>query len=156
MEWRTGDASRLDFHVPDGMLRRIDPAYSEYQISHGRGRAQGEQLRPQIQSEAGLRVLDYLHKLKEVSPPDILEMDWDRRTISFLLGSDRARVLLDRARGTPSKTISAPLSSARSVICLSLVGLGAFRTTHRRLPPVAFPRIFRKTGSSAPLRRSPG
>ncbi len=27
--------------------------------------AQGEQLRPQIQSEAGLRVLDYLHKLKE-------------------------------------------------------------------------------------------
>jgi multiple sugar transport system substrate-binding protein len=48
--------------------------------------AQGEQLRPQIQSEAGLHVLDYLHKLKEVSPPDILEMDWDRRTISFLSG----------------------------------------------------------------------
>ena len=48
--------------------------------------AQGEQLRPQIQSEAGLRVLDYLHKLKEYSPPDILDMDWDRRTTSFLSG----------------------------------------------------------------------
>ena len=48
--------------------------------------ARGEQLRPQIQSEAGLRVLDYLHKLKEFSPPDILEMDWDRRTTSFLSG----------------------------------------------------------------------
>jgi multiple sugar transport system substrate-binding protein len=48
--------------------------------------AQGEQLRPQIQSEAGLRVLNYLHKLKEFSPPDILEMDWDRRTTSFLSG----------------------------------------------------------------------
>lgn len=48
--------------------------------------AQGEQLRPQIQSEAGLRVLEYLHKLKDVSPPDILEMDWDRRTTSFLFG----------------------------------------------------------------------
>src|SRR3984893_9543994 len=48
--------------------------------------AQGEQLRPQIQSEAGLRVLDYLAKLKEVAPPDILDMDWDRRTIAFLSG----------------------------------------------------------------------
>ena len=48
--------------------------------------ARGEQLRPQIHSDAGLRVLDYLHKLKEVSPPDILEMDWDRRTTSFLSG----------------------------------------------------------------------
>src|ERR1700721_1363470 len=48
--------------------------------------ARGEQLRPQIQSDAGLRVLDYLHNLKEVSPPDILEMDWDRRTTSFLSG----------------------------------------------------------------------
>ena len=48
--------------------------------------ARGEQLRPQIDSDAGLRVLDYLHKLKEVSPPDILEMDWDRRTTSFLSG----------------------------------------------------------------------
>ena len=55
-------------------------------LTMGVDEAQGEQLRPQIQSEAGLRVLDYLHKLKEVSPPDILDMDWDRRTISFLSG----------------------------------------------------------------------
>jgi multiple sugar transport system substrate-binding protein len=55
-------------------------------LGKGVDEAQGEQLRPQIQSEAGLRVLDYLHKLKEVSPPDILEMDWDRRTTSFLSG----------------------------------------------------------------------
>ena len=33
-----------------------------------------------------MRVLDYLHRLKEFSPPDILEMDWDRRTTSFLSG----------------------------------------------------------------------
>jgi multiple sugar transport system substrate-binding protein len=43
-------------------------------LAMGVDEAQGEQLRPQIQSEAGLHVLDYLHKLKEVSPPDILEM----------------------------------------------------------------------------------
>ena len=55
-------------------------------LSVGVDEAQGEQLRPQIQSEAGLRVLDYLHQLKDVSPPDILEMDWDRRTTSFLSG----------------------------------------------------------------------
>jgi multiple sugar transport system substrate-binding protein len=48
--------------------------------------AQGEQLRPQINSDAGRFVLDYLRRLKEVSPPDILEMDWDRRTTSFLSG----------------------------------------------------------------------
>jgi multiple sugar transport system substrate-binding protein len=48
--------------------------------------AQGDQLRPQIQSDAGLHVLDYLHRLTEFSPPDILEMDWDRRTTSFLSG----------------------------------------------------------------------
>ncbi len=55
-------------------------------LAMGVDHAQGDQLRPQIQSDAGLRVLDYLHRLKEVSPPDILEMDWDRRTASFLSG----------------------------------------------------------------------
>ena len=55
-------------------------------LSHGVDEARGEQLRPQIDSEAGLHVLDYLHELLEVSPPDILEMDWDRRTTSFLSG----------------------------------------------------------------------
>jgi multiple sugar transport system substrate-binding protein len=55
-------------------------------LSMGVDDAKGEQLRPQIRSAAGLSVLDYLHRLKEVSPPDILEMDWDRRTTSFLSG----------------------------------------------------------------------
>lgn len=55
-------------------------------LGMGVDHARGDQLRPQIQSDAGLRVLDYLHRLKEVSPPDILEMDWDRRTASFLSG----------------------------------------------------------------------
>jgi multiple sugar transport system substrate-binding protein len=55
-------------------------------FSHGVDEARGDELRPQIDSEAGLHVLDYLHQLKEVSPPDILEMDWDRRTTSFLSG----------------------------------------------------------------------
>ena len=72
-------------------------------LGMGVDEAQGEQLRPQIQSEAGLRVLDYLHRLKEFSPPDILEMDWDRRTTSFLSGRDRARLLLDGARGSIRK-----------------------------------------------------
>ena len=55
-------------------------------LSHGVDEARGEQLRPQIDSDAGLRVLEYLHELLKVSPPDILEMDWDRRTTSFLSG----------------------------------------------------------------------
>jgi multiple sugar transport system substrate-binding protein len=48
--------------------------------------AAGEQLRPRILSDGGFHVLDYLHRLVEYSPPDILEMDWDRRTIVFLKG----------------------------------------------------------------------
>lgn len=55
-------------------------------LTHGVDRARGEELRPQIDSEAGLHVLEYLHELLAVSPPDILEMDWDRRTESFLSG----------------------------------------------------------------------
>ena len=49
-------------------------------------KASGEQLRPRILSDAAFRVLEYLHRLKEYSPPGILEMDWDRRTTSFLTG----------------------------------------------------------------------
>ncbi|MDR3375250.1 MAG: extracellular solute-binding protein [Ancalomicrobiaceae bacterium] len=49
-------------------------------------KASGEQLRPRIASEAGRQVLDYLHRLIPYSPPDILTMDWDRRTTSFLAG----------------------------------------------------------------------
>ena len=49
-------------------------------------KANGDQLRPKILSDAGFQVLNYLHSLIEYSPPDILEMDWDRRTASFLAG----------------------------------------------------------------------
>jgi len=49
-------------------------------------RAVGEQLRPQILSEAGFHVLDYLHRLIEFSPPNILDMDWGTRTTVFLTG----------------------------------------------------------------------
>ncbi len=49
-------------------------------------KADGEQLRPRVLSEAGLQVLDYLHRLMEYSPPDILDMDWDKRTNIFLAG----------------------------------------------------------------------
>lgn len=49
-------------------------------------KASGEQLRPQILSEAGHHVLDYLRRLLPYSPPDILDMDWDQRTTSFLSG----------------------------------------------------------------------
>lgn len=49
-------------------------------------KAVGEQLRPQILSDAGLHVLDYLHQLIPYSTPDILETDWDRRTTAFLTG----------------------------------------------------------------------
>ena len=48
--------------------------------------ATGEELRPRVLSQAGLDVLDYLHRLVQYSPPDILEMDWDRRTTAFLHG----------------------------------------------------------------------
>jgi multiple sugar transport system substrate-binding protein len=49
-------------------------------------RAHGDQLRPRVVSEEGFEVLDYLHRLIEVSPPDILEMGWDERTNVFLNG----------------------------------------------------------------------
>ena len=49
-------------------------------------KARGEELRPQILSKGGFAVLDYLHRLIAYSPPDILDMDWDRRTQVFLEG----------------------------------------------------------------------
>lgn len=46
----------------------------------------GEQLRPRIDCEEARGVLDYLKRLIEISPPDILQMDWERRISSFLNG----------------------------------------------------------------------
>jgi len=49
-------------------------------------KAAGENLRPNVMSEAGMQVLDYLHRLIEYSPPEILTMGWDERTNVFLNG----------------------------------------------------------------------
>jgi len=45
-----------------------------------------EQLRPRIDCEEARLVMDYLGRLKEISPPTILQMDWDRRISAFLNG----------------------------------------------------------------------
>jgi len=46
----------------------------------------GELLRPRIDCEEARVVMDYLRRLVEISPPDILSMDWDRRISAFLNG----------------------------------------------------------------------
>lgn len=45
-----------------------------------------EELRPRIDCEEARIVLDYLRRLMEISPPDILQMDWERRISAFLSG----------------------------------------------------------------------
>lgn len=50
------------------------------------GSMPAEHLRPNVDSPEGRMVLDYLHRLVEVSPPDILEMDWNRRIRAFMTG----------------------------------------------------------------------
>jgi hypothetical protein len=57
LERRARDTDRLYLHVPDGMLESI-LRIPRTSLVMGVDEAQGEQ-RPQIQSEAGLRVLDY-------------------------------------------------------------------------------------------------
>ncbi|MDR6290840.1 multiple sugar transport system substrate-binding protein [Inquilinus ginsengisoli] len=47
---------------------------------------EAEALVPLIDSDAGRTVLDYMHQLVEVSPPDILDMAWDRALHVFLTG----------------------------------------------------------------------
>lgn len=46
----------------------------------------GDRLRPRIDCDEARIVLDYMLRLKEISPPDILEMDWERRISAFLNG----------------------------------------------------------------------
>ncbi len=45
-----------------------------------------EQLRPRIDCDEARLVLDYLRRLIEISPPDVLAMDWDRRVSAFFNG----------------------------------------------------------------------
>lgn len=62
-------------------------------------KAVGEQLRPQILSDAGLHVLDYLHQSIPDSTPDILETDWDPAAQQRRSLPDRHGLLLDGPRG---------------------------------------------------------
>lgn len=43
-------------------------------------------MRPRIDCEEAYIVLDYMQRLIEISPPDILEIDWNRRVSLFLNG----------------------------------------------------------------------
>jgi multiple sugar transport system substrate-binding protein len=45
-----------------------------------------EQARPVIDTAAGLRVLDYMHQLIEISPPGVTEFDWETSLDTFLTG----------------------------------------------------------------------
>lgn len=46
----------------------------------------GDQLRPKIDCDEARVVIDYMRRLIEISPPGILEMDWDARISAFLNG----------------------------------------------------------------------
>lgn len=43
-------------------------------------------IRPVINMTAGLRVLDYMHQLVEISPPGVTEFDWETSLDTFLTG----------------------------------------------------------------------
>ena len=49
----------------------------------GRNKSSG---RVEVDSQAGRAVLDYMHRLVEVSPPDVLDMEWKRGLDLFLHG----------------------------------------------------------------------
>ncbi len=46
----------------------------------------GQHMRPQVDSDAGREALDYMHRLVEISPPNVLELDWDDSCDVFLSG----------------------------------------------------------------------
>ncbi len=45
-----------------------------------------KRVRPVIDMAAGLRVLDYMHRLTEISPPGVTEFDWETSLDTFLTG----------------------------------------------------------------------
>jgi len=149
-----GMADRLDVHVPDGLLRGINPAHSETSLSMGVDEARGEQLRPQIQSDAGLRVLDYLHKLKTSRRPTF----WNglgSRTTSFLSGQTAlaycwtvraARFETDVSSAVKRKVSYLP--QPRGPAGASNNPIGGFCS--------AFPRTCRPSELNWRSRRSPG
>ncbi|MCV3206616.1 extracellular solute-binding protein [Mesorhizobium sp. YC-39] len=46
----------------------------------------GEMYRPRVNTEQGMKTLDYMRRLLAFSPPDILVMDWNRALDCFMLG----------------------------------------------------------------------
>jgi multiple sugar transport system substrate-binding protein len=46
----------------------------------------GEQMRPRVDSDAGRKTLDFMHRLLCISPPDIMTMDWNRGLEYFMTG----------------------------------------------------------------------
>jgi multiple sugar transport system substrate-binding protein len=49
-------------------------------------RLSGEQMRPRIDTDAGRKTLDFMHRLLSISPPDILDIDWNRGLEYFMTG----------------------------------------------------------------------
>jgi ABC-type glycerol-3-phosphate transport system substrate-binding protein len=54
-----------------------------YLVSRG---AEGAEARPIVPIKQGLRVLNYMHRLTEISPPDVTELDWESSLETFLDG----------------------------------------------------------------------
>jgi multiple sugar transport system substrate-binding protein len=46
----------------------------------------GEQMRPRVDSDAGRKTLDFMHRLLSISPPDIMTIDWNRGLEYFMTG----------------------------------------------------------------------
>jgi multiple sugar transport system substrate-binding protein len=46
----------------------------------------GGHMRPQVNSDAGREALDYMHRLVEISPPGVLDFDWEDSCEVFLSG----------------------------------------------------------------------
>jgi multiple sugar transport system substrate-binding protein len=51
-----------------------------------RSQASDPHAKPYVPIEAGLRVLDYMHRLVEISPPDVTSLDWESSFDIFLRG----------------------------------------------------------------------
>lgn len=60
-------------------IRRTPTGYSTENLD-------SQHMRPQLDSDAGLLVLDYMHRLLEIAPPNALDFDWDDSCSVFLKG----------------------------------------------------------------------
>jgi multiple sugar transport system substrate-binding protein len=60
-------------------LRRTPEGFSTDRLDE-------QHMRPQVDNDVGRLVLDYMHRLVEISPPDVLDYDWDDSCEVFLSG----------------------------------------------------------------------